>query len=165
MRSLLFLMLATSASAQSPKNIVVILADDMGLASLHAEHAGSGLPTANLDRLRSQGMSFTDAHSPSAVCSPTRYALLTGRYSWRSRLKSGIVGKWERPLIAEDRLTIADLAGSADRHSACIGKWHLGWRWPKTGGGVTSKSLEIDYTQPILRRRRPELAALCMDRG
>jgi arylsulfatase A len=142
-------MLSASASAQSPKNIVVILADDMGLASLHAEHSASGLPTPNLDRLRSQGMSFTDAHSPSAVCSPTRYALLTGRYSWRSRLKSGIVGKWEQPLIAEDRMTIADLSTAAGRRSACIGKWHLGWRWPKKGGGVTSKSLEIDYAQPI----------------
>ena len=133
MRTLLLLALSSVATAQTPKNVVVILADDMGLASLHAEHPGSGLPTANLDRLRSEGMSFTDAHSPSAVCSPTRYALLTGRYSWRSRLKSGIVGKWERPLIAEDRLTIADLAGAAGRHSACIGKWHLGWRWPKAG--------------------------------
>ncbi|MCH2106863.1 MAG: arylsulfatase [Planctomycetes bacterium] len=149
MRALLCLLLSSVALAQSPKNVVVILADDMGLASLHAEHPGSGLPTPNLDRLRSEGMSFSDAHSPSAVCSPTRYALLTGRYSWRTRMKSGIVGKWQGPLIAEDRLTIADLAGAAGRHSACIGKWHLGWRWPKKGGGVTSKSAEIDYTQPI----------------
>ncbi len=115
MRALLCLLLSSVALAQSPKNVVVILADDMGLASLHAEHPGSGLPTVNLDRLRSEGMSFTDAHSPSAVCSPTRYALLTGRYSWRTRMKTGIVGKWQGPLIAEDRLTIK-LGGSLGQH-------------------------------------------------
>ena len=115
----------------------------MGLASLHAEHPGSGLPTPNLDRLRSQGMSFTDAHSTSAVCSPTRYGLLTGRYAWRTTMKSGIVAKWGPPLIAEDRATLADLAHETGRRTACIGKWHLGWRWPRNDAN------EIDYSQPI----------------
>lgn len=130
-------------TVEPPRNIIVILADDMGLASLHAEHPASGLPTPNLDRLRSQGMSFTDAHSTSAVCSPTRYGLLTGRYSWRTTMKSGIVAKWGTPLIAEDRATLADLAHGAGRRTACIGKWHLGWRWPRNDAN------EIDYTQPI----------------
>ncbi|MDP6538664.1 MAG: arylsulfatase [Planctomycetota bacterium] len=133
----------------TPRNVVVILADDMGLASLHAEHPGSGLPTPHLDRLAREGMSFTDAHSPSAVCSPTRYGLLTGRYPWRTRLKSGIVGKWEGPLIAPGRLTLADVARSVGLRTACIGKWHLGWRWPKSGGGTTEKPDEIDYGLPI----------------
>jgi len=143
------MMLAVTAAAQEPRNVVVILADDMGLASLHAENPDSGLPTPHLDRLRAEGMSFTDAHSGSAVCSPTRYGLLTGRYSWRTSLKSGIVAKWGPPLIAEDRSTLADVARSAGLKSACIGKWHLGWLWPKEGGGYTRKAEEIDYGQPI----------------
>jgi len=149
MRSLLTLLVVGSAAAQVPKNVVVILADDMGLASLHHEHPGSGLPTPHLDQLAREGMSFTDAHSGSAVCSPTRYGLLTGRYSWRTTMKAGIVNKWGPPLIAEDRLTLADVARQAGLRTACIGKWHLGWRWPKQGGGTTRKAAEIDYTQPI----------------
>ena len=145
MRALVILALSAWAAAQSPRNVVVILADDMGLASLHAAHPGSGLPTPNLDRLAAQGMSFTDAHSPSAVCSPTRYALLTGRYAWRTRLKAGIVGKWQPPLIAADRTTLADVAQAGGLRTACIGKWHLGWRWPKRGGGTTSDHAEIDW--------------------
>jgi arylsulfatase A len=149
MRVLLTLLVASLAAAQTPRNVVVILADDMGLASLHHEHPGSGLPTPNLDRLAREGMSFTDAHSGSAVCSPTRYGLLTGRYSWRTSLKAGIVNRWGPPLIAEDRLTLADVAGQAGLRTACIGKWHLGWRWPKKGGGTTRSPQEIDYSQPI----------------
>ncbi len=75
-------------------------------------------------------MRFTDAHSSSGVCSPTRYSLLTGRYHWRTRLQQGIVGVWEPPLIAADRLTIAGLAKQHGYHTACVGKWHLGWDWP-----------------------------------
>lgn len=154
MRPLLALALAAlagtaAAQQRSPRNVVLILADDMGLASLHAEHAGSGLPTPHLDRLAAQGMSFTDAHSGSAVCSPTRYGLLTGRYAWRTSLKAGIVGKWGPPLIAPERWTIADVAREAGLRTACIGKWHLGWRWPKRGGGTTREPEEIDYGQPI----------------
>ncbi|HJO26949.1 MAG TPA: arylsulfatase [Planctomycetota bacterium] len=139
----------TVPRVRAPRNVVVILADDMGLASLHAEHAGSGLPTPHLDRLAAQGLSFTDAHSGSAVCSPTRYGLLTGRYAWRTQMKSGIVAKWGPPLIAEDRMTLADVAQAAGLATACIGKWHLGWRWPKQGGGTTRRPDEIDYGQSI----------------
>ena len=71
------------------------------------------IPTPHIDRLASQGMRFTDAHSSSGVCSPSRYTLLTGRYHWRTRLQSGIVGYLERPLIAPDRLTIATSAQAA----------------------------------------------------
>ncbi len=140
-------LLAATIFLQEPQNIIVILADDMGFASLHAEHPDSGLPTPHLDQLAAQGMSFTDAHSPSAVCSPTRYGLLTGRYPWRTTLKSGIVNKWGTPLIAEDRLTIADVARQAGRTTSCIGKWHLGWQWPKQGGGFTRSPAKIDYTR------------------
>ena len=75
-------------------------------------------------------MRFTDGHSSSGVCSPSRYTLLTGRYHWRSRLQGGIVGLWEAPLITPDRLTIGGLAKEHGYRTACIGKWHLGWDWP-----------------------------------
>ena len=95
-----------SVFAAKRPNIVLILADDMGIDSVAAFNDKLGLKTPHLDRLVAGGMSFMDAHSSSAVCSPTRYGLLTGRYNWRSSLKSGIVGQWAPPLIDEKRLTL-----------------------------------------------------------
>jgi len=112
-------------------NILVILADDLGYGDVHCYNPGRGkIPTPNIDRLASQGMRFTDGHSSSAVCSPSRYTLLTGRYHWRTRLQSGIVNLFEEPLIAPERLTIAGLAKQKGYRTGCIGKWHLGWDWP-----------------------------------
>ena len=139
--------LQARSEARSP-NIVVVLADDMGIDSVAALNPANGLPTPNLDRLVSQGMHFTDAHSGSSVCTPTRYGLLTGRYCWRSRLKRGIVQKWERPLFEEGRLTLPAMVKKQGYDTACIGKWHLGWHWPKKGGGYTEKFAEIDFTKP-----------------
>lgn len=114
-------------------NVVIILADDLGYGDIHANNLHTGkIPTPNIDELASQGMRFTDAHSSSGVCSPSRYTLLTGRYHWRTRLQTGIVGLWEKPLIAPDRLTVASLAKQLDYRTACIGKWHLGRDWPIT---------------------------------
>ncbi len=125
-----FLLLATTAQAQSQPNIVVIYADDLGYGDVHCYNPDRGrISTPNIDRLASQGMKFTDAHSSSGVCSPSRYALLTGRYHWRTRLQKGIVGLWEKPLISADRMTIASLAKRHGYTTACIGKWHLGWDW------------------------------------
>ena len=98
------LMSSTPAFANVRPNIIVILADDMGLDSVSAFNSRMGMTTPAIDQLAREGMSFTDAHSTSSVCSPTRYGLLTGRYNWRSRLKRGIVGKWERPLFETPRL-------------------------------------------------------------
>jgi arylsulfatase A len=128
-------------------NIIVILADDMGIDSVAALNSKLGILTPHLDKLLSQSMHFTDAHSGSSVCSPTRYGLLTGRYSWRSRLKRGIVGKWERPLIEEDRLALPSMLKKQGYNTACIGKWHLGWNWAKKGGGYTQRQNEIDFTK------------------
>jgi len=136
-------------TAVSLPNIVVILADDMGIDSVQCLNEKSKIPTPNIDRLVSQGMLFTDAHSGSAVCTPTRYGVLTGRYAWRSRLKRGIVGKWERSLIEANRLTVAKMLKEQGYTTAAIGKWHLGWDWPKKGGGHTQKQNEIDFIKPI----------------
>jgi arylsulfatase A-like enzyme len=112
-------------------NVVVVLADDLGYGDVHCYNPDRGkIPTPNLDRLAAQGMRFTDGHSSSGVCSPSRYTLLTGRYHWRTRLQAGIVGVYGEPLIASDRLTIAGLAKQYGYRTAAIGKWHLGWDWP-----------------------------------
>lgn len=112
-------------------NIVVIYADDLGYGDVQCYNPDRGkIPTPHIDRLASEGMRFTDAHSSSGVCSPSRYTLLTGRYHWRSRLQKGIVGLWGAPLIAPKRMTIGSLAQQHGYQTACIGKWHLGWQWP-----------------------------------
>lgn len=121
----------SSAPAAARPNVVVILADDVGFGDFHCYNPTRGkIPTPQIDRLATQGMRFTDAHSSSGVCSPSRYALLTGRYHWRTRLQAGIVGVFGEPLIAPERLTIGKLAQQQGYRTACIGKWHLGWDWP-----------------------------------
>jgi len=110
-------------------NIVFILADDMGFGDLACQNPDSKIPTPNLNRLAGQGVRFTDAHSPSSVCSPTRYGILTGRYAWRTRLKSEVLWPWEPPLIDEGRLTVPAMLKRHGYDTACIGKWHLGWNW------------------------------------
>ncbi len=137
MRALLSLFLAALMTTASPAagqpNVVIILTDDLGYGDVHANNPERGkIPTPHIDKLASQGMRFTDGHSSSGVCSPSRYALLTGRYHWRSRLQRGIVSYLEKPLIAPDRLTLAGLLKQQGYHSACIGKWHLGWDWAMT---------------------------------
>ncbi|MEO6741971.1 MAG: arylsulfatase [Chthoniobacteraceae bacterium] len=120
-----------ASAVESKPNIVVILADDLGYGDVQCYNPQRGkIPTPNIDRLASQGMRFTDGHSSSGVCSPSRYTLLTGRYHWRTKLQSGIVGVFKEPLIAPDRLTIASLAKQHGYRTAAIGKWHLGWDWP-----------------------------------
>ena len=120
---------AFAAEGRRP-NIVVILADDFGVGDIQAHYPKNKIATPCLDRLVGQGMSFTDAHSSSAVCTPTRYSLLTGRYCWRTRLQEWVIAAYEPPLIAEDRLTLAGFLKQHGYQTACIGKWHLGWEWP-----------------------------------
>lgn len=122
---------STPGLANSQPNIVVIYADDLGYGDIQCYNPERcKIPTPHINRFASQGMRFTDGHSSSGVCSPSRYTILTGRYHWRSRLQSGIVGLWGAPLIAPDRLTIGSLAKRSGYRTACIGKWHLGWNWP-----------------------------------
>lgn len=141
-----------SQSHQAP-NIVYILADDMGIGDASSFNAASKIKTANIDRLANNGIKFTDAHTSSAVCTPTRYGILTGRYNWRSTLKSGVLGGYSPPLINMDRLTVGKLLESAGYHTGFIGKWHLGWDWTfeKEYENINNLNtiLEVDYTQPI----------------
>lgn len=141
----LFLALAAfSQDAQpqpAPANLVVVLADDLGWGDPGCYGTGSRVPTPHMDRLAREGLRFTDAHSPSAVCTPTRYALLTGRYSWRSRLKQGVLGGYSANLIDVERETIADVLSSAGYRTACVGKWHL---------GLGPEGQRTDYGQPLV---------------
>jgi arylsulfatase A-like enzyme len=114
-------------------NILVILADDLGFGDVRCNNPDRGrIPTPAIDRLCSQGMRFTDAHSSSGVCSPSRYTLLTGRYHWRTG-KAGIVDVFGPPLIAPGRPTVATMLRRQGYRTAAIGKWHLGWDWPIPG--------------------------------
>jgi arylsulfatase A-like enzyme len=124
---------AVAHAADTKPNVLVILADDLGYGDVQCYNPDRGkIATPNIDRLAAEGMKFTDGHSSSAVCSPSRYTILTGRYHWRTTLQAGIVGVWGKPLIAPDRLTIAGLAKQQGYRTACIGKWHLGRDWPIT---------------------------------
>lgn len=110
-------------------NIVYILADDLGYGDIAYLNKKSQIETPNLDKLGRDGLVFTDAHSGSAVCSPTRYGILTGRYAFRSRLKKGVLGGYSPMLIEPERFTIADLLKKAGYQTGVIGKWHLGLDW------------------------------------
>ncbi len=124
------------AETRPRPNIVYILADDLGYGDVRALNPAIKIRTPNLDRLAAAGKVFTDAHSSSAVCSPTRYGLLTGRYNWRSRLKSGVLGGMSPPLIEPGRLTVPGLLRRHGYHTACIGKWHLGMEWALKPGAA-----------------------------
>jgi arylsulfatase A-like enzyme len=152
------LVLAADVAAQArPPNIVVVLADDLGYGDVGAFNPRGRIPTPHLDRLASEGMRFTDAHTPSAVCTPTRYGLLTGRYPWRTRLARGVLWGNGDALIEPKRPTLASMLQRRGYRTAGIGKWHLGLRWAakpgstpdRTTNGETAPVDWIDYTRPI----------------
>ena len=108
-------------------NIVIIYADDMGYGDLNCQNPNSKIPTPNLDQLASEGMRFTDAHSSSGICSPSRFALLTGTYHWRRQ--HGITQSFGKPFFKDSDVTIPQLLKTKGYRTAAIGKWHLGWDW------------------------------------
>jgi arylsulfatase A-like enzyme len=141
--ALFFLLGLLNAAAQQP-NIVFIMADDMGYGDVHALSPRSKIPTPNLDRLAAEGMSFLDAHTPSGVCTPTRYGLMTGRYSWRGRLKKGVLDGYGEPLIEDGRPTVASFLNGHGYQTAVVGKWHLGLGFVRK-----SNHEDIDFTRPV----------------
>lgn len=142
----------------APPNIVYILADDMGIGDIAALNPNAKVKTPHLDRLVAQGINFTDAHTASAVCTPTRYGLLTGRYPWRSELKMGVVQGYSKAIISPEMDTVPKLLKRAGYNTAMTGKWHLGFQWTYKEGetpvidfNVDSKKVEhlVDYTKPF----------------
>ncbi len=138
----LLLAVASTAggAAQTRPNVVLILADDLGYGDVGAFNPAGRIPTPHLDRLAREGMRFTDAHTASAVCTPTRYGLLTGRYPWRSRLPIGVLWGNGDALIEPGRLTVASLLRDTGYRAAGIGKWHLGLRWAARPGAAPDRT-------------------------
>ncbi len=146
---------AVAASAADKPNIIFILCDDLGYGDVKCLNPEGKIATPHMDRLAKEGMTFTDAHSGSSVCTPTRYGVMTGRYAWRSKLQSSVLGGLSPRLIEQGRMTVASMLKEQGYSTHCVGKWHLGMDWVRKGE-VTELGIEsegqvnnVDYTQPI----------------
>ena len=146
----------SQALANNSPNVIYILADDLGYGDL--SHAGGKAPTPHCDRLAMEGMRFTDSHTTSSVCTPTRYGIVTGRYNWRTKLKSGVLWGLSEPLIPENRLTVPKFLQQSGYHTAVIGKWHLGLGWEMLPNGEKKQAKfgptkgdgwQIDYSKKV----------------
>lgn len=145
-----FAKLSAGDVSEDRPNIIFLMADDMGYGDLGC-YGAVQIPTPNIDRLAGQGIRFTDAHAPSALCTPTRYGVLTGRYCWRTRLKKGVIYGHSKPLIEPNRMTVPSFLKQHGYSTACIGKWHLGFDW-----ALKDKQKEhledgtnVDYSKPV----------------
>jgi len=163
MKSLLLLVLLLAcaralnpgAQAAARPNIVILYADDMGYGDLGAQNPGSKIPTPHLDRLAGQGLRCTDAHSSSGICTPSRYALLTGRFHWRKF--HDIVNSFGAPALDGAELTLPELLKTRGYRTACIGKWHLGWNWrdirkadaPAPDPKLGESPAAFDWSRPV----------------
>lgn len=135
-------------------NIIFILADDLGYGDISAFNEDSKIKTPYIDKLAKGGVMFTDAHTSSAVCTPTRYGILTGRYNWRSKLKKGVLSGYSKALIAQDRTTIAEFLKDNGYSTAYIGKWHLGWDWSIVKEDSKARdnlnaAPNVDFSKPV----------------
>ncbi|CAA6678007.1 MULTISPECIES: arylsulfatase [unclassified Lentimonas] len=150
----LSLVTAAVAHAASRPNVIYILADDLGYGDVQALNPEQGkIATPHMDQLAAEGMVFTDAHSSSSVCTPTRYGVLTGRYNWRTRLQSSVLFGFDQPLIAPDRLTVAGFMKEQGYNTAIIGKWHLGLGLKNPAGkptkGMKAQINGVDWSARI----------------
>ena len=137
------ILLAGGTTAAERPNVVIIYTDDQGFGDASCLNSQSKFETPNLDRIASEGITFVDAHCSDTVCTPSRYGLLTGRYSWRTRLKKGVMGAEGTCLISEGRLTLPSMLKEVGYATAMVGKWHLGMDFP--GEGYQDR----DWSQPV----------------
>ncbi|MDB2385622.1 arylsulfatase, partial [Polaribacter sp.] len=142
-----------NSEQQQQPNIIYILADDLGYGDVQTFNPEGKIATPNLDQMAKNGVKFTDAHTSSAVCTPTRYGILTGRYNWRSTLKSSVINGYSPSLIKQERTTVAEMLKSQNYNTAFIGKWHLGWDWKITRESPKPNSLKlsptVNFTAPV----------------
>ncbi|MCO8122033.1 arylsulfatase [Stieleria sp. TO1_6] len=148
---------AAGQTLAAKPNVLILYADDLGYGDLRVNQPDSKIPTPNLNRLARQGMRFSDGHSSSGICTPSRYALLTGRHHWRDF--HGIVNAFGSSVFAPDRLTLPEMLSRQGYDTAAIGKWHLGWDWAaiRRPGAKSSKQGRtqvwgfdaFDWTQSI----------------
>ena len=142
-------------------NVIYILADDLGYGDLNCYNKDSKIKTPNLDKLANQGMRFTDMHSTSSVCTPTRYSIITGEYAWRTNMKSGVLWSYGPLMISDEKQTVAKLFKKKNYNTAVIGKWHLGLDWqlrtPYELNEVDSNNLGFirDYSENIIDFSKP----------
>ncbi|WP_337041948.1 sulfatase family protein [Emticicia sp. 17c] len=141
---ILCLNILASGFAQKP-NIVYILADDLGIGDVSSYNPNGKIKTDNIDKLAQCGVRFTDAHTTSAVCTPTRYGILTGRYNWRTTLKKGVLHGYDTPLIDPQRETVASFLQKQGYKTGIVGKWHLGWTW----GNIEAGEKKVDFAKQI----------------
>lgn len=142
------------AAVEQP-NVVIIYADDMGFGDLHANNPDGKIPTPNLDALAARGMRFTDGHSSSGICTPSRFALLTGQHHWRRF--HGITVSFSDTVFKPDDFTLAKMFKSKGYSTAAVGKWHLGWNWaalrkegaPRPTKQEPARPENYDWTRPI----------------
>ncbi len=153
--TLCLLALGAALHAAQP-NIVILYADDMGYGDLGIQNPQSKIPTPNLDKLAKAGMRFTDAHSSSGICTPSRYALLEGRYHWRKF--HGIVNSFDQPIMDDEKQTVAEMLKAKGYQTACIGKWHLGWDWEsikKPGAALKGDAKKKSYAPDAFDWSKP----------
>lgn len=154
--------LGYDATMPSRPNIVFFFCDDLGWGDISCLNPESKIHTPHIDALAASGMCFTDAHAGSAVCTPSRYTLMTGRYCWRTRLKDGVNGGYSPSLLTPDRPTVASRLRDVGYTTACIGKWHIGMDWELKSGTPAETGLQqhfrqdegrldgyIDFTKPV----------------
>lgn len=127
----------------SKPNIVIIYTDDQGYGDVSALNPAAKFQTPNMDRIAKEGIAFTNGHSADSICTPSRYALLTGRYPWRTRMKTGVLGAEAKCLIEDKRLTLPGLLRDSGYHTAMVGKWHLGMDFPGERG-------DRDWSKPVV---------------
>ena len=132
--SFFILAFASQLSVQAKPNIIFVLFDDLGYGQPQCYQANSSLRTPNLDKLATEGMRFTDAHTAAAVCTPTRYGVITGRYPARLG-QFGVLTTFSKPIIPPNRMTVASMLKQQGYATACVGKWHLGMDWGKDNPG------------------------------
>lgn len=146
------------AASNDLPNIVIILADDLGYGDLGSYNTESLIPTPHLDRLASEGIRLTDAYCPVAVCSPSRFALMTGSYPWRSWNKHGVLGNYEPSMMDEGQLTLPQMLQQAGYITAGFGKWHLGASFPTIDGQkpagygkfrADDNGANLDFSKPV----------------